>query len=161
MTRNKPRTRNQIKIDQKYNLKITEIKGQVGLGRTTFINEIIHKLKSQASVGPQVISGKGSTIIAPQVPKSFIASNDEIHDENLGSKQSFQDISVRHISPFDKGEGCYYNLREQKGEMSEPYPQPSEKESPTTPIMRNGKTKGVQKWYSKQQLTISNKMVFN
>ena len=27
--------------------------------------------------------------------------------------------------------------------------------------MRNGKTKGVQKWYSKQQLTISNKMVFN
>lgn len=79
----------------------------------TFKDEIIHKSDSQASIGPQTIFGKGSTI-SPQVARSSVATHIEIHDKTVGSEKIFQDTSVRHLNASTKSEGHSFNLREGK-----------------------------------------------
>jgi hypothetical protein len=64
--------------------KITKAQGLVLPGRSTFIDYIIRKVESQASVGPR----KGSTQI-PQVPVSPTTSHAEIHRKTEGTEQSF------------------------------------------------------------------------
>lgn len=84
MTRNMPSIRNQIDIDQRSTPKTTKIQGQVGLGRTTFIDEIVRKSESQASIGPREVSGKGYTIVSSQVAGTYTTTNAEIHDKAVG-----------------------------------------------------------------------------
>ena len=60
-------------------------KGSVVLGRTTFIDEIIRKVESQASIGPKIISKKSPTII-PQAVASPSTAHAEIHSETEGSE---------------------------------------------------------------------------
>lgn len=85
-------TRNQIDIDQKFTTKTTKTQGQVSPRRINFIDEIICKYESQVWVGPQVVSGKGSVVVAPPVVGSSIAPNTNIHDKIVGFEYSFQDI---------------------------------------------------------------------
>lgn len=125
MTR-KPRTRNQVEKNKKFTPKITKTQGQFEIERTNFIDEIIWKSKSQASVSHREVSGKGYTIISPRVAGSSATTNAEIHDKTVGSEQSLEDVPVRHLIPFDNSEGNFCNLREGRGEKSEPYPQPYE-----------------------------------
>ena len=80
-------------------------------GRSTFIDDIIQKDESQASVGPR----KGSTQ-APQAVDSPNASHIEVHSRTKGTKESFQST---HTPPFILlGEGNSCNLREGEGENS-------------------------------------------
>lgn len=51
MTRKAPRTINGIVINKKSTSKTTKMKGHPGLGGMTFIDEIIYKYESQASIG--------------------------------------------------------------------------------------------------------------
>lgn len=80
---------NKILIDQKALPKATKARGSKTLGRPTFIEKIIWKDESQALVGPQIVSGKGSTSIL-QAKESPIAAYAEIHRKTEGSEQSFQ-----------------------------------------------------------------------
>lgn len=80
MTRNK-----KIKKYQNPPPKSTKPKGSVNLGRSTFIDEIIRKAQSQASIGPLTISIKSPTII-PHKAGSQSATYAEIHSQIGGSK---------------------------------------------------------------------------
>ena len=85
------------------------------LGRTTFIDEIIRKVESQASVGPKIIFEKCPTII-PSVTASPSTAHVEIHNENEGYEQIFQ--TTIHLSPEPSQEGNSCNLQEGDGETS-------------------------------------------
>lgn len=54
----KKNLRNQVVVDQEIAPKTTKAQGQVGLGRTNFIDEINQKYESQALVGQRTISEK-------------------------------------------------------------------------------------------------------
>jgi hypothetical protein len=64
--------------------KITKTQGLVIPGRSTFIDEIIKKGESQASVGPR----KGPTRI-PQATVSPTTTHVEIHRKTEGIEESF------------------------------------------------------------------------
>lgn len=115
MTRKK--NRNQVDIEQKSLSKATKTQGQVGLGRSTFIVEIIRRSESQASVGPQTIFGNGSTI-APHVAESSTIDHAKIHNKTRGFEQIFQDTPIKHFSPSNRYEGNSCNLKEGEGEIS-------------------------------------------
>jgi len=76
-----------IKIEKEKNPppKPTKPKGSVNLARTTFINEIVRREKSQASVGFQAIPGKSSTV-TPQAIGSPSTACAEIQSQVGGSK---------------------------------------------------------------------------
>ena len=76
-----------IELDQNPPLKSTKPKGSVVLGKTTYIDEIINKVESQASVGPKTIPTQIPTI-APQAAASPSAAHTEIQSETKGSEQS-------------------------------------------------------------------------
>ena len=63
--------------------KSTKPTGSMKLGRTSFIDEIIRKSESQASIGPKTISEKSPTII-PQAADSPSLTYAEIHSETKG-----------------------------------------------------------------------------
>jgi hypothetical protein len=65
--------------------KNTKSQGPVPPGRSTFIDKIIRKDESQASVGPR----KGSTRI-PQATNSPTTTHAEVHRRTEGTEQSFQ-----------------------------------------------------------------------
>jgi hypothetical protein len=103
-----------------------KIQGSKALGRSTFIDEIIWKVESQASVGPR----KGSTQ-APQAVDSPTAAHIEVHSGTKGTEQSFQSTHTPLLSSLGDGNSC--NLREGEGETSgvvEANPQLSEFGSP-------------------------------
>ena len=87
----------------------------MNLGRTTFIDKIVKRVESQASVGFQAIPGKISTII-PQEVGSPSAAYAKIQSQVGGSEQSLQAIISLHLDPLQEGKYC--NLREGKGETS-------------------------------------------
>jgi len=62
-------------------LKTTKSQGSVPPVRSTFIEEIIQKVESQASVGPQ----KGSTLI-PQTKNSPNEAHAEVHSITEGTE---------------------------------------------------------------------------
>jgi hypothetical protein len=106
--------------------KNTKSQGLVPLGRITFIEKIIQKDESQASVGPR----KGSTQI-PQATTSPTAAHAEVHSGTEGTQQSFQNTHTPPFSPLDEGNSC--NLKEGEGEASgivEAKPPPPETRSP-------------------------------
>jgi hypothetical protein len=79
--------------------------------RSTFIDEIIKKGESQASVGPR----KGPTQI-PQVVVSPTTSHTEIHSKYEGTEQSLQNTDLPLLNPLE--EGSSNNLEEGIGETS-------------------------------------------
>jgi hypothetical protein len=91
--------------------KITKPQGSVLPGRSTFIDDIIQKVESQASVGPR----KGSTQI-PQVVASPTAAHTEIHSKTEGTELSFQITDSPPLNPLREGNSC--NLEEGEGETS-------------------------------------------
>lgn len=105
-------------------------KGSLNFPRTTFIDKIIRRVESQASVGFQAILGKSSTAI-PQAIGSPSAAHAEIQSQVGGLEQSFQATISLHSNPIQEGKSC--NLREGKGETSgaaKAEPQLSEQGSP-------------------------------
>ena len=90
-------------------------KGPVTLGGKKFIDEIIRKVESQASVGPSIIYENSPTII-PQAAGSPDATYAEIHNEKKDSEQSFQIMEHINIDPSEEGNSC--NLHEGEGETS-------------------------------------------
>jgi len=80
-------------------------------GRSTFIDEIIQKIESQASVG----RWKGSIEI-PQAMNSPIVAHAEVHSETKGIEQRFQIKHTPLYSPLDEGNSC--NLKEWEGKTS-------------------------------------------
>jgi hypothetical protein len=91
--------------------KITKAQGSVLPGRSTFIDDIIQKEESQASVGPR----KGSTRI-PQVAVSPTAAHAEIHRKTKGTEQIFQSTDLPPLNPLEEGNSC--NMEEGEGETS-------------------------------------------
>jgi hypothetical protein len=89
--------------------KITKSQGSMLLGRSTFIDDIIRKAESQASVGPR----KGSTRI-PQVTASPTAAHTEIHRKTEGTELRFQSTDTPPLNPLGEGNSC--NLEEGEGE---------------------------------------------
>jgi hypothetical protein len=85
--------------------KTTKSQGLVPLGRSTFIDEIIRKVESQASVGPRKCSTR-----TPQATNSPTAAHAEVHSGTEGTEQSFQSTHTPPISPLDGGNSC--NLKE-------------------------------------------------
>jgi hypothetical protein len=85
--------------------KTTKYQGLVPPGRSNFIDEIIQKVESQASVGPQ----KGSTGI-PQEENSQTAAHAEVHRGTEGIEQRFQIKHTPLSSPLDEVNSC--NLKE-------------------------------------------------
>lgn len=81
----------------------------------TFIDEIIQNAESQASIGPQRVFGKGSTIIS-KAEKLPTTAHAKIHKKTEGSEQSFQTTFIQHSSPSQEGNCC--NLKEGEGETS-------------------------------------------
>ena len=57
------------------------------LGRTTYIDKIIKKTESQASVGPRIIPTQSPTTL-PQAAASSSAAHAEIHSDIEGSELS-------------------------------------------------------------------------
>ena len=76
--------------------KTTKAQGSVLPGRSTFIDDIIWKAESQASIGAR----KGSTQI-PQATVSATASHDEIHNKTGGTEKSFQSIDIPPLKHLD------------------------------------------------------------
>jgi hypothetical protein len=91
--------------------KITKTQGLVLPGRSNFIEDIIQKAESQASIGPR----KGSTRI-PQVAVSPTVAHIEIHRKNEGTEKSFQSTDLPPLNPLEEGKSC--NLEEGEGETS-------------------------------------------
>jgi hypothetical protein len=77
--------------------KITKSQGSVLPGRSTFIDDIIRKVESQASVGPR----KGSTRI-PQVAVSPTATHTKIHRKTEGTEKRFQSIDLPPLNPLEE-----------------------------------------------------------
>jgi len=76
-----------IEMDQNPAAKSTKSKGSVNLWRMAFIDEIVRKAESQASVGIQAVSRKSPTIV-PQVAGSPSTAYIEIQNQFGGSEQS-------------------------------------------------------------------------
>jgi hypothetical protein len=91
--------------------KITKAQGSVLPRRSTFIEYIIRKEESQASVGPR----KGSTQI-PQVVVLPTTTHAKIHRKMEGTEQIFQSTDVPPLNPLEEGNSC--NLEEGEGETS-------------------------------------------
>jgi len=105
----------------------------VNLGRTTFIDEIVRRLESKASVGFQAIPGKSSTVI-PQVVGPSFAAYTKVQSQVGGLEKSLQATISLHSDPIQEGKSC--KLRKGKGETSEATkvePQLSEEGSPEIP----------------------------
>ena len=79
--------------------------------RSTFIDDIIRKVESQASVGPR----RGSTQIH-QETVSPTTTHVEVHRRTEGTRQSFQNTDLPPLSPLDEGNSC--NLEEGEGETN-------------------------------------------
>lgn len=69
-----------IEKDQNPPPKSTKPKGSVNLGRSTFIDEIVRKAESQASIGLEIVSRKIPTVI-PQATVSSSVAHVEIHSQ--------------------------------------------------------------------------------
>ena len=80
MNRNK-----KIETIQNNTQKSSQSQGPVILGRTTYIDEIIKKAESQASIGPITISIQ-SPITLPQAEASPSIDYAEIHRQTKGSE---------------------------------------------------------------------------
>lgn len=105
----------------------------MNLGRSKFIDEIIRKPESQASVGPHTIPRKSPTVIPP-IAGSPSATYAKIHSQTGGSEQSFQVTENLHFYPSQEGKS--WSLREWEGETSgaaKVEPQLSELGSPMIP----------------------------
>ena len=89
-------------------------KGPVTLGRTTFIDNIIKRAKSQPSVGPRKIASRQptSSLHATESPSVAFA---EVHSQT--EKQDSQEIENSH--PIYLQEGNSSNLHEGGGEIGE------------------------------------------
>jgi hypothetical protein len=85
--------------------KITKTQGLVIPGRSTFIDEIIKKGESQASVGTR----KGPTQI-PQAVVSPTMAHAKIHSKTKGIEQRFQNTYLPPLNPLE--EGSSNNLEE-------------------------------------------------
>jgi len=70
----------------------------------TFIDEMIRRVESQASVGPQKVSRKGFTLV-PQAAESPTTTYGEIHRKTKGSEKSFQNTTNLHLVLY-KSESC-------------------------------------------------------
>jgi hypothetical protein len=119
-------TKNKEPEKQKPLPKNTKPQGLMPPRRSTFIDEIIRKVESQAYIGPQ----KGSTRV-PQESNSPTRAHTEVHKRTEGIEQSFQNTHTPLFSPLGEGNSC--NLREGEGETSEiidAYPQPHKPRSP-------------------------------
>jgi hypothetical protein len=79
--------------------------------RSNFIDDIIRKAESQASVGHR----KGSTRI-PQVAVSPTVAHTEIHRKTEGVEQIFQSTDLPPLNPLEEGNSC--NMQEGEGETS-------------------------------------------
>ena len=90
-------------------------KGTLILGRTTYIDEIIKKFESQASLAPRTTSIQSPNTL-PQAVASPSAAHAEIHSETEGSEQSLQ--TTEHINTDSSREGGSCNLQEGEGETS-------------------------------------------
>jgi len=75
----------------------------------TFIDEIIRKAESQASLGFQAVSGKISIVI-PQAAGSPSAAYSHIQSQVGGSEESVQATISLHCDPLQEVKSC--NLRE-------------------------------------------------
>jgi hypothetical protein len=78
--------------------KTTKTQGPVIPRRSAFIDEIIKKSESQASVGPR----KGSI----QIPQAVVSPNmahAEIHRKTKGTEQSFQSTNLPPLKPLEYG----------------------------------------------------------
>jgi hypothetical protein len=96
-------------------------------GRSTFIDDIIQKSESQASVEPR----KGSNQI-PQEAVSPTTTHAKIHNKTEGTEQSFQSADLPPLTPLEEGNSR--NMEEGEGETSgvakaDPSP-PPDPESP-------------------------------
>ena len=96
--------------------------------RSTFIDKIIKKGESQASVGPR----KGPTRIRQAIVSPNTA-HAKIHRKTEGTEQSFQNTYLPLFNPLE--EGSSNNLEEGIGETSGaakayPPPSPPDPESP-------------------------------
>lgn len=107
--------RKKISVEHKPLPEATKTQGLVVLGRTSFIDEIIQKFESQASVGPWIAFGKGFALI-PQVEKSPIIACIKIHNKTEGSEHRFQSTNAPHSIPSQEVNSC--NLKEGDGETS-------------------------------------------
>ena len=85
--------------------KHTKPKGSVNLGRMTFIDEIIRREESQASLRFQAIPGKIYTPI-PQAIDSPSTAQVEIQSQVGGSEQSFQDTISLHSNHVRERKSC-------------------------------------------------------
>jgi hypothetical protein len=112
--------------------KNTKSQGLVAPGRSTFINEIIRKVESQAPVGPR----RGSTWI-PLERNLPTAAQAEVHSGNEGIEQSFQNTYLPPLIPLDEGNSC--NLEEGEGETSRvAKANPSPPPNPRYPMIGEG-----------------------
>jgi hypothetical protein len=75
--------------------KTTKSQGSVLPGRNTFIDDIIRKVESQDSVGPN----RGSTRI-PQATISPTTTHVEVHNKTGGTEQSFQSTDLPPSDPL-------------------------------------------------------------
>ena len=95
--------------------KSSQSQGPVILGRETYIDEIIKRAESQASVRPRTISIQ-NPIMLPQATASPSMAHVEIHGETEGFEQSLQTANHIGTDPLREGGSC--NLQEGKGETS-------------------------------------------
>ena len=110
MTRKK-----KIETIQNNSKKSSQSQGLVILGRTTYIDEIIRKAESQASIGPRTISIQ-NPITLPQAVASPSVAHAKIHGEIEGVERSLQTVDHIGIDPSREGGSC--NLQEGEGETS-------------------------------------------
>lgn len=109
-------TRNR-KIEKELNPppKSTKPKGSVNLGRETFIDKIVRKVESQASVEFWIVPRKSPSTIhrAAASPSTAYA---EIQSQIGGYEKSLQVTTNLHSDPLQERKLC--NLREGEGETN-------------------------------------------
>ena len=104
-----------IETNQNHPQKSVKPKRLVILGRTTYIDEIIKKFESQASLAPRTTSIQSPNTL-PRVVASPSAAHAMIHNETEGFEQSLQ--NAEHISNGPSREGASWNLQVGEGETS-------------------------------------------
>ena len=96
--------------------KTEKPKGPVTLGRTTFIDEILKKTKSQPSVGPRKFISRQPTSSLPTTESPSVAFA-KVHSQTEGIEQDSQEIENSCL--IYQQEGKSSNLREGEGETGE------------------------------------------
>ena len=81
----------------------------------TYIDKIIKKAESQASIGPRTIPIQ-IPITLPQAAASPSVAYAKIHSKIEGSQKSVQTVIHQDIDPSKEGGSC--NLQEGRGETS-------------------------------------------